>query len=77
MPKEDSAEPPTSLTEEMKDDCEKQQALLCKVCDMESVKHVTFITCTTCCEQYSVDQMFTLIRCGHEYCQLCVKAHLE
>ena len=38
---------------------------------------MTYSVCKVCCEMYPLDEMFTLIACGHEYCIQCVRAHLE
>ena len=35
------------------------------------------MVCKICCEEYKLEEMFTLLQCGHQYCLLCVKAHLE
>ena len=34
---------------------------ICKVCDQPSKKHVTYTVCKICCEEYKLEEMFTLL----------------
>ena len=70
-----TTKPVAEMTEEEKKEYEANN--ICKVCDKESKKHVTYSVCKICCEMYPLEEMFTLIACGHEYCIQCVRAHLE
>ena len=51
--------PQAEMTEEEKKEYDENN--ICKVCDKDSKKHVTFTICKICCEQYPLDEMFTLI----------------